>query len=148
MMTLYPSNTLNNDAIISDLLQISGSEGARSFPTRPNTRDVVWDRDENYFYIRVTNSSNKITSMQRYSYEEAPEPTMEELFVTKDDYYSLKGELDNVKQSLQDILSAVRKSAETSSANGQTKSNGQYNSTSRSNRQKSKSNDSTNEQQS
>lgn len=147
-MTLYPNSTLNNDAIINDLPQASGSEGARSYPTRPNTRDVVWDKDENYCYIRVTNSANNITSLQRYSYEAAPEPTMEELFVTKEDFNSLKGEISNVKQSLQDILSAIRKSNEPSTTNVETKSNGQYNATGKSNRQKSKSSEPAHEQES
>lgn len=139
-MTLYPNSSLNTDAIIQDLPQVNGSDGARAYPTRPNTRDVVWDKDENYYYIRVTNSANNITSLQRYSYEAAPEPTMEELFVTKDDFSSLKGEIDNVKQSLQDILSVI--TAPTAPVDGQAKTDGQYNTTSKSSRSKSKSNDS------
>ena len=146
MMTLYPNSTLNNDAIINDLPQASGSEGARSYPTRPNTRDVVWDKDENYYYIRVTNSANNITSLQRYSYQPDPEPTMEELFVTKDDFNSLKGEISNVKQSLQDILSIITAPTQNNAVDGQTQSNGQYNGSNKSNKQKSKSNDSTHEQ--
>ena len=136
MMTLYPNSTLNNDAIINDLPQASGSEGARSYPTRPNTRDVVWDKDENYYYIRVTNSANNITSLQRYSYQPDPEPTMEELFVTKDDFNSLKGEISNVKQSLQDILSIITAPTQNNAADGQTQSNGQYNGSNKSNEDK------------
>lgn len=145
MMTLYPNSTLNTDAIIQDLPQVSGSEGARTYPTKPNTRDVVWDKDENYYYIRVTNSANNITSLQRYSYEAAPEPTMEELFVTKDDFNSLKGEISNVKQSLQDILSVITAPTQSNAVDGQTKADGQYNGSNKSNKQKSKYNDPTHE---
>ena len=147
MMPLYPSNTLGRDAIVTDLPQVKGSEGARTYPTRPNTRDVVWDEDENYCYIRVTNAANHITSLQRFSYNAAPEPTMEDLFATKDDFNSLKGELTNVKQSLQDILSAITDPT-ASTANGSIKSDGQYNANNKSGRSKSKSNDSAPEQQS
>ena len=143
-MSLYPSTTLDNDAIIRDLTRAKGSEGARNFPTQPNTRDVIWDEDENYFYIRTTNSGNKITSMQRFSYSADPEPTMEDIFATKDDFNSLKGELENVKQSLQDILSAIT----APTADGSVKSDGQYNANNKSNRQKSKPNDNAIEQQS
>lgn len=144
-MTLYPNSSLNNDAIVQDLPQVNRSDGARAYPTRPNTRDVVWDKDENYFYIRVTNSANNITSLQRYSYEEAPEPTMEELFVTKDDFSSLKGEIDNVKQSLQDILSVITVTTQSNAVDGQIKADGQYNGANKSNKQKSKYNDPTHE---
>lgn len=145
MMQLYPNSTLVNDSIINDLPRANGSEGARAYPTQPNTRDVVWDNDENYFYIRSTNSANHITSLNRYSYNEAPEPTMEDLFATKDDFNSLKGELTNVKQSLQDILSAITDPT-TSITNGSAKSTGQYNTNNKTTRSKSKSDDSTVEQ--
>jgi len=145
MMQLYPNTTLINDTIINDLPKANGSEGARAYPTQPNTRDVVWDENENYYYLRVTNSANKITSIQRYSYDPAPEPTMEDLFATKDDFNSLKGELTNVKQSLQDILSAITDPA-TSITNGSAKSNGQYNANSKTTRSKSKSDDNVVEQ--
>ena len=137
-MQLYPSTTLINDTIINDLPKAIGSDGARAYPTQPNTRDVVWDENENYYYVRVTNSANRITSLQRYSYETAPEPTMEDLFATKDDFNSLKGELTNVKQSLQDILSAITEPA-APAANGSTRSNGQLNGNGKAARSKSKS---------
>ena len=140
MMPLYPNTTLKNDTIINDLVRVSGSEGARNAPTQPNTRDVVWDDDENYFYIRVTNSANKISSLQRYSYNADPEPTMEDLFATKDDFNSLKGELSDVKQSLQDILSAITEPT-ASVFNGSVKSDGRNNAAGKSNRTKSKSDD-------
>lgn len=141
MMSLYPSNTLNNDTIITDLPRGNGSEGAKAYPTQPNTRDVVWDNDENYFWIRVTNSANRITSLERYSYTASPEPTMEDLFATKDDFNSLKGELSDVRQSLQDILSAI---TEPSAAvfNGSAKSDGRNSAIGKSARSKTKSDES------
>lgn len=108
MMPLYPSTNVVNQTIINDLPKANGTAGANSYPSRPNTRDVVWDKDENYFYIRTTDSNNSIMSIERYSYVPAPEPKPEDIFASKQSIDELKGEINDVKQSIQQLISMQR----------------------------------------
>ena len=121
-MTLYPNESIVNTTIVNDLPQVSGNAGARAYPTRPNTRDAVWDKDENYVYFRVTDSTNTITSLERYAYTPAPEPKPEDIFAKREDIAELKGEISDVKQYIQEltatIASAVSTGNQSCNANG------------------------------
>ena len=117
MLPLYYADSMNqssNNTIINDLPQVSGSSEARSQLTRPSTRDVLWDKDENYFYMRLTDATGKIINFQRYSYDPSPEPKMEDLFVSKDTFdevtSELKGGIDDVKESIQQLISLQQQS--------------------------------------
>ena len=107
MMPLYPNDSVVNTTIINDLPQVSGSNGAKTYPTRPNTRDAVWDKDENYVYFRTTDSTNTIMSIERYAYTHAPEPKPEDIFAKREDIAELKGEINDVKQYIQDLAATI-----------------------------------------
>ena len=114
MMPMYPADSVSantTNAIVNDLPQVTGSAEAKSKLTRPSTRDVLWDKEENYFYMRVTDVTGKIISFERYSYDPSPEPRMEDLFVSNEKFNevtnSLQGGIDDVKQSIQDLISAI-----------------------------------------
>ena len=110
MMQMYPSNSVGqqDNTIVNDLPKVGGSQDARAQLTRPSTRDVFWDRDENYFYMRVTDVTGKIIDFKRFSYKESPEPTMEDMFVSKEQFESvtndLKGGILDVQQSIQKLV--------------------------------------------
>lgn len=110
-MQLYPSTSLVNDTIVNDLPNVNGISGARAYPTRPNTRDAVYDKDENYLYIRRTDSNNALISVDRYEYNPAPIPKPEDLFVTKESFNEMKEDLNDVKQSIQQLLSIQQRSS-------------------------------------
>ena len=111
MIPMYPADSVSANTIVNDLPQVTGSQEAKSKLTRPSTRDVLWDKEENYFYMRVTDVTGKIISFERYSYDPSPEPRMEDLFVSNEKFNevtnSLQGGIDDVKQSIQDLISAI-----------------------------------------
>lgn len=105
MMPLYPSSDSKETILDDQLKRVSGSEGAKTFSKRPSTRDVVWDNDENYFWIRETDMNGNLIYVDRYSYQPDPEPRPEDLFVTKENFKELKEEIADVKQSIQKLIS-------------------------------------------
>lgn len=112
MLPLYPSESVNNkQTLMSDLPQAIGTEGARRFPTKPNARDAIWDSNENYIYVRVTDLTGNVISINRLKYEDAPEPKMEDIFVTKDAFNELRNELmgglSDVKQYISETINAA-----------------------------------------
>ena len=147
-MPLYPNSSLSNDTIISDLIQVKGADGAKNYPTKLNTRDALWDADENYVYVRKTNAQGQLVSLERYKYEPDPIPTPEDVFVTKNDFNSLKGELSDVKQSIQELISAVGNLSTAAESNGSVKQPGPGNGNSKPSKDRCQRNDTINQQQS
>ncbi len=116
-MPIYPADSVQQtNPIINDLPKVNSSQEARTALTRPSTRDVLWDKDENYFYMRVTDATGKIISFERYSYDPSPEPKPEDLFVSNERFNAvtseLKGGLDDVKESIQQLVSTIQQSNE------------------------------------
>ena len=116
-MQMYPANSLptsQTPAIVNDLPKVTGSSEARGYLTRPSTRDVIWDKDENFFYMRITDATGKIISFERYSYDPSPEPKMEDLFVSNEKFNTvtneLKGGISDVKESIQQLTAALQSS--------------------------------------
>ena len=118
MMQMYPSNSVGqqDNTIVNDLPKVGGSQDARAQLTRPSTRDVFWDRDENYFYMRVTDVTGKIIDFKRFLYEESPEPTMEDMFVSKERFESvtndLKGGILDVQEYIQKLIELQQSTAQ------------------------------------
>ena len=118
-MQMYPANSLptsQTPAIVNDLPKATGSQEARGYLTRPSTRDVIWDKDENFFYMRITDATGKIISFERYSYDPSPEPKMEDLFVSNDKFNEvtaeLQGGINDVKESIQQLTAALQSNAQ------------------------------------
>ena len=117
MLPLYPAQSVSQgtpQALLTDLPQVIGSDGAKRYPTKPNARDAVWDKDENYIYVRQTDITGNITSITRLSYQEAPEPRMEDIFVTKEAFESLRSEMNG---GLSDVKEYISNLAATIAAN-------------------------------
>lgn len=106
METPYIGNGLNPNAILSDLPRTKGMDGARSVITRPNTRSVYFDTDDDIFYIVQTDINNN-KEITRFRFEEAPEPKPEDIFVSKEEFNVMRGELGDVKQSIQELTAAI-----------------------------------------
>ena len=87
-----------------DLPKVKGIESARQYPTVPNSRDVVFDEDEDIFYLIETDSSNFKSNIRRFRfYEETIEEANDAKYATKEDFTSLKEAIENVQQSIQQL---------------------------------------------
>ena len=125
MLNLYPSDSLSNvsaNTIMSDLPQCTGSEGAKKFRTAPNTRDAIWDRDENYIYMRRTDALGNIIWMERLKYELDPEPKPEDLYVTKEQFNELRSELTGGLSDVKEYISNLAATITGAAANEQSQS--------------------------
>lgn len=87
------------------LIYVHGLEGAKAHPARPNTRIVLFDMNEDIFYIKSTDF-NGFPSIEEYAFRKVdgaqdiqnqPVP-----YVTKEELESAKEEvIKNVKQLIQ-----------------------------------------------
>lgn len=117
-MDLFPANSLNtaqqtaqstntiNSGYVTDLQQTAGMSGASSIVTRPSSRIAVFDKDDDVMYIIATDlNGNKNIGRYRFYAEEEPKP--EDIFASKAEIRELKGEMDNVQQSIRELTAAI-----------------------------------------
>lgn len=128
--TMNPTNTINSGYVV-DLQQTSGMEGARNLKTTLNSRSVAFDSNDDVFYI-IRTDMNGSKTINRYRFYEEPEPKPEDIFASKAEIRELKGEIDNVQQSIRELTAAVT----TAIANGAAESNVQSDSGSAGNNKK------------
>ena len=115
-----PTNTINS-GFITDLQQTSGMVGAHSIVTRPSSRIAVFDKDDDVMYIITTDiNGNKNIGRYRFYAEEEPKP--EDLFASKAEIRELKGEIDNVQQSIRELTAAITNAINTDSSNSDVQS--------------------------
>lgn len=115
-----PTNTINS-GFITDLQQTSGMVGAGSIVTRPSSRIAVFDRDDDVMYIITTDiNGNKNIGRYRFYAEEEPKP--EDIFASKAEIRELKGEIDNVQQSIRELTAAITNAINTDSSNSDSQS--------------------------
>lgn len=106
-----------------DLPKVKGIESARMFPTAPNSRNVVFDEDEDIFYLIETDASNFKSSVRRFRfYEETIEEANDAKYATKEDFNYLKEAINNVQQSIQQL--AANKSTSTKQPTNKQRGNG------------------------
>jgi len=80
---------------------------------------AVFDDSDDLFYIISTDINNNKTIV-RYRFYEEPEPKPEDIFASKEEIRELKGEINNVQQSIRDLTNAITNSLNNSSnANAQ-----------------------------
>lgn len=103
----YLVSGINPNAILSDLQYVKGMDGARAAMTRPNSRGTWFDSEIDAFYIITTDANNVKTSIERFKYEKFPEPKPEDIFVSKDEFNTMKGKIDNVEHSIQELTAAI-----------------------------------------
>lgn len=98
-ITMPQQNISQIQQIGEDLYQVKGMDGAKRFPTKPNSRYALFDSDNDVLYIKVTDQNNYPISLQRYVFiaEDEPEPEVPQ-YVTMNEFTKFKEELlDGIK---------------------------------------------------
>lgn len=75
---------------------VEGLEGARAFLSKmlPSTRHIVWDSQRDVFYGLQKDANGQPARIQICSYTVEMEPTMEEKYVSREDFNALVSKLD------------------------------------------------------
>lgn len=116
-MNLYPADSISNSPVLYDGYQkVNGMNGAMSLLTRPNSKAPAFDSNDDVFYDIVTDINNNKT-VRRFRFFEEPEPKPEDIFASKQEISQLKGELGDVKQSIQSLTELTANIAAAISAN-------------------------------
>ena len=74
---------------------VAGIEGARAFLQKmlAGTKHIVWDNEKPIFYILQKDANGNPARIQICNFTVELEPTMEEKYVTKDDFNALAVEI-------------------------------------------------------
>lgn len=92
-----------------DLPKVKGIESARQYPTMPDSRCVVFEDDDDVFYLIETDSSNYKSSIRRFRFtEESIEDANDAKYATKEDFNLLREAINNVQQSIQQLAESNR----------------------------------------
>ena len=77
---------------------VDGLDGAKSVLKRmlPSSKHIVWDTNKDVFYVLQTDANNNPARIQICPYTVELEPTMEEKYVTKEDFNALVSRLDKL----------------------------------------------------
>ena len=87
------------------LLKVNGIESARMYPTSPNSTLALFENDDDIFYFVQTDASN-FKTIRRFRFIEEPIETTNNA-VSKDEITALHKEIEDVKQSIQQLADAV-----------------------------------------
>lgn len=96
----YPVTTVPAQKV-SLINKVNGLDSAKAFQTQPNTEVVLFDANEDIFYLKTTDASN-FPSIRTFKFTEVKsqtDPTGTE-YVTKEEFDKFKKELLNGKQHL------------------------------------------------
>ena len=96
---VVPENTAAQSANRFDC--VDGLEGARAVLKRmlPSSKHIVWDTNKDVFYVLQTDANNNPARIQICPFTVEMEPTMEDLYVTKDDFNALAAKIDQLINS-------------------------------------------------
>ena len=77
---------------------VDGIEGARAFLGKmlASTKHIVWDSQSDTFYVLQKDANGNPARIQMCKYTVELEPTMEEKYVTKEDFNALVSRLDKL----------------------------------------------------
>ena len=77
---------------------VDGLDGARSFLDKmlPSTKHIVWDSQKDTFYVLQKDANGTPARIQICPFTVSYEPTMEEKYVTRDDFNMLVAKLDQL----------------------------------------------------
>ena len=80
---------------------VTGLEGAKSFMSKmlSGTKHIVWDNEKPVFYVLQKDANGNAQRIQICTFTMELEPTMEEKYVTREDFNSLVSKLDQLIQS-------------------------------------------------
>lgn len=75
---------------------VDGLEGARAFQQKmlASTKHIVWDNQRDVFYVLQKDANGNPQRIQICAYTVEMEPTMEEKYVSRDDFNALVSKLD------------------------------------------------------
>ena len=91
---LYDPSRPNGDC----LKQVNGSQSAAQYQMNPNSRDVLFDSNEDIFYI-VTSDASGTTSVQAFSFTPyKPAEQERPMYVTVEEFNKFKEEVLNGQQ--------------------------------------------------
>ena len=96
--------------------RVNGQSSALQYRMNPNSRAVLFDANEDLFYI-VTSDASGVNSVQAFSF--APYKPVEEQkpeYVTMEEFNRFKEEVLNAQQSVRTIAVPVAKNASTTTA--------------------------------
>ena len=77
---------------------VDGLEGARAFQSKmlPSTKHIVWDNEKAVFYVLQKDANGTPARIQICNFTVEMEPTMEEKYVTREDFNALVSKLDQL----------------------------------------------------
>ena len=89
---------------MNELPKAKGYNAAMLRVTKPNSREAVFDEDDDVFYIITTDINNNKVSIDRYRfYPEPIEDVNDRKYASKEDLNMLKEMLENVQQSVREL---------------------------------------------
>ena len=86
----------------NNIIFVQGEVGAKSFQLQPNQSVMLLDNDDSKFYIKATDSTG-MSTLKSYRFEEIKEASggsIENKYVTKEEFDSFKSNIDSLYQSL------------------------------------------------
>ena len=83
---------------------VDGIEGARAFLGKmlASTRHIVWDSQKPIFYVLQKDANGNPARIQICTFTVEMEPTMEEKYVTREDFNALVSKLDRLIKKKED----------------------------------------------
>ena len=77
---------------------VTGIEGARDFLQKmlSGTKHIVWDNQDSIFYVLQKDANGNAQRIQICHFTVEMEPTMEEKYVTREDFNTLVSKLDQL----------------------------------------------------
>ena len=77
---------------------VTGLDGAKAFMSKmlSGTRHIVWDNEKPVFYVLQKDANGNPQRIQICSFTVELEPTMEEKYVSRDDFNALVAKLDQL----------------------------------------------------
>ena len=86
----------------NNIIFVQGEVGAKSFQLQPNQSVILLDNDDSKFYIKTTDSTG-MSTLKSYRFEEIKDASggsIENKYVTKEEFDSFKANIDSLYQSL------------------------------------------------
>lgn len=77
---------------------VDGLEGAKAFQGKmlPSTKHIVWDSEKPVFYVLQKDANGSAARVQICTFTVELEPTMEEKYVSREDFNALVSKLDQL----------------------------------------------------
>ena len=103
--TTYRSPLINT----TQLLRVNGIDGAKAYPTMPNSVVALFDANEDLMYIKSTDAANYPT-IDTYKFEKIKPESLDSKtdYVTRKEFLEFKEELLNAKQSISKSISTSK----------------------------------------